>query len=132
MSDARAVWPASIFEIATLRALDARARADLSAAGALSRLRAGQYVYHTYDVADAIFVVVEGVVDVHDAGGTTLKRARKLEAFGEDALTRISSRRTHAAVCVEDTTVARLPSAVLARAFGRLGVPLATSPRFAA
>ncbi len=125
-------WPVAIFGVSLLRDLDARARREIAAAGSISRFAAGQYVYRASDASDALFVVVDGEVEVRDEGGLVVNRARSLDVLGHDAIVRVSSRRRRSAVCVTAATIARVPADVLARGLGRLGISVASDPRWSA
>jgi Fe-S-cluster-containing dehydrogenase component/CRP-like cAMP-binding protein len=109
-----------------LRELDAAGRAQVEAAGALRRLVQGARVFALGDLADAFFVVGEGLVDLRavrrgDAEASALRRAIAGDAVGEEALVRLGARRAAEAVCATSVVVAEVPVAVFRRAAERVG-----------
>jgi Fe-S-cluster-containing dehydrogenase component/CRP-like cAMP-binding protein len=119
-------WPEVVWGAAVLRGLDARARTDLEAAGALRSLRAGERVFAPGEPADALFVVLEGRVALRairrgDRAPTDLREVARGESFGEEAMLRAGIARPMEAVCLEAGRVAVLPTHVLRRAAGRSG-----------
>lgn len=119
------VWRAPV-----LRALDDPARRALSAAGRIRDLPPGHRIFTERDPADALYVVLEGSVELRaqrrgDEAVSRLRTARGGDTFGEEALGGAGSRRGQA--WTEDATrVAELPAALFLRGVGRSGgAPLA-------
>lgn len=107
-------WPLPIFDAPLLRGLDARGREELSAAGSLRRIEAGETVYRRGERRAALFVVAEGAVELE--GGRRLGAG---ESFGEEASIGSGFRTT--ARCVAAGEVAEVPVAMLRRALVRAG-----------
>ena len=120
-------WPDTIWNAPALRGLDARARADIEAAGSLRALSAGDRVYASGEPADAFFVVERGEVHVRavargDEDMHVVREARRGDAFGEEATLRAGGSRRMEAVCAsEEARVAVIPAPVFARAAERGG-----------
>ncbi len=119
-------WPEVVWDVPMLRGLDARARGEIEAAGALRRLRAGATLFRTGDPADAICVVVSGVVSLSgvrrgEAGAAEIRRATAGEVLGEEAIVAAFSTRRLEARAETDAIVAEVPIVVLERAIGRAG-----------
>ncbi len=119
-------WPDAVWDAPILRGLDARARSELQAAGRLIELRAGERVFRAGDPADALYVVASGVCTLiglrrGEAEPTSLRRARKSEVFGEEAIVAAFATRQLEARCESDAIVAEVPLVVLKRAAGRAG-----------
>jgi len=107
-------WPLPVFDAPLLRGLDARGREELSAAGSLRRIEAGETVYRRGERRAALFVVAEGAVELE--GGRRLGAG---ESFGEEASIGSGFRTT--ARCVAAGEVAEVPVAMLRRALVRAG-----------
>ena len=119
-------WPESVWRAAALRGLDARARAEIAAAGSLTRLEPGQLLFQQGEPADAFYVVAEGAIDLRvvkrgESEASVIRRATEGEALGEEATLRIGVSRAMDAVCVERARVASVSMAVFRRATGRVG-----------
>ena len=115
-------WPAIVWSALALRDLDARARGEIAAAGALRRIPARQAAYRDGELAESFFAVVEGVVEVRggeDATARVLREARAGETFGEEAFVGASVLRRGDAVAVGAATVAAIPGALLRRVLAR-------------
>jgi Fe-S-cluster-containing dehydrogenase component len=109
-----------------LRALDARGRADVKAAGKLRRSDAGALIYLPGEPADVLFVLVRGHVRLEQANEGDAPAAgrsvRAGELFGHEALVPFAVRRTRA-VAREVSSVLELPVGVLERVLVRAGFP---------
>ena len=121
------VWPASVWDSPVLRALDARGRAEIEAAGAMRSLVAGEVLFRAGEPADAFFVVAEGELDVRavrrgEADASVIRRASRGDLLGEEATLSAGAARAMDAVCTEAGRVAVVPVAVFRRAAGRGGV----------
>jgi Fe-S-cluster-containing dehydrogenase component/CRP-like cAMP-binding protein len=124
-------WPSIVWNAPALRELDARARAELEAAGRLERLGAGVSAFREGDPAEAFFAVVAGMVEVRAGGegevadapaaqGRALREAHPGETFGEEAFVGgAGALRRGDAVAVRGATVARIPAALLRRVLER-------------
>lgn len=109
-----------------LRGLDARARADIEAAGEVVRLWPGERVYRAGEPADTFFVVEEGAIAVSatprgEEAPRVIREARRGEVFGEEATVRVGGARPMEAACVEPARLARIPVAIYLRAVERSG-----------
>lgn len=125
MTAARALeaWPSVVWDAPVLRAIDARGRREIEAAGGLRALVAGDAVFRAGEPADALFVVAEGAVDVRavrrgEREASVIRRAGRGDVVGEEA-TLGAGARTMDAVCTERGSVAIVPVSVLRRAAGR-------------
>jgi Fe-S-cluster-containing dehydrogenase component len=121
-----AAWPEIVWDAPMLRGLDARARGEIEAAGALRRLRAGATLFSPGDPADAIHVVASGAVSLSgvrrgEAGAAEIRRATPGEVLGEEAIVAALSTRQLEARAETDAVVAEVPLVVLKRAIGRAG-----------
>ena len=119
-------WPAVVWDAAVLRGIDARARAEIEAAGQLRRLRRDEVVYRPGEPADALYVVVEGTCALHavrrgEADASVIRRSARGEIFGEEATVVAFGVRQMEARCEEAGVVAEVPLTVLRRAIGRTG-----------
>ncbi len=117
-------WPDAVWDVALLRGIDARARSEIEAAGALREIRANESVYHAGDPADAVYVVVKGrfalvAVRRGEAEADVIRRAQKGDVFGEEATVVAFGVRQMEARCDETGLVAEVPLTVLRRALGR-------------
>ncbi len=114
------------FRVEPFRALDARGRADLRAAGKLWTLEPGAPIFLAGEPADTLFVVARGAVRLEhdgDGGGPVSGRAvRPGELFGHEALAPFSVRHARA-VASEAASVFELPVSVLKRVLVRAGMP---------
>lgn len=119
------VWAAPV-----MRGLDPAARRTLAAAGRLRAFAPGHVVFGEHDPADAIYVVLDGQVDLcaqrrGDEQRSVLRSARRGDTLGEEALADHGGRRAMALV-VAAARVAELPAALFLRGAGRSGgAPLA-------
>jgi Fe-S-cluster-containing dehydrogenase component len=119
-------WPEQVWSVPILRGLDARARDEIEAAGALRSFDRGAAVYDVGAPADAFFVVVDGHAVVRavrrgDDGATVIRHARPGEAFGEEASLRPGGVRQLEATCEERSRLVEVPVVVYERALGRSG-----------
>jgi len=119
-------WPDAVWDAALLRGIDARARAEIEAAGRLRDLGAGERVYGAGDPADAVYVVVRGrfalaAVKRGEETAAIIRRAQRGDVFGEEATVVAFGARQMEARCEESGTVAEVPLTVLRRALGRAG-----------
>src|SRR3954470_20133543 len=83
-------WPDVVWDTAILRGLDARARAEIEAAGRIRAMRAGELAQKIGEPADSIAVVVKGRVSLvavrrGEAAASVIRRVGPGELFGEDA-----------------------------------------------
>jgi Fe-S-cluster-containing dehydrogenase component/CRP-like cAMP-binding protein len=109
-----------------LRGLDARARAEIEAAGGVRRLRAGETLFAIGDPADALYVVASGSMTLSgvrrgEVAFAVIRRARSGDLLGEEAIVAAFSTRQLEARCESDAVVAEIPLVVLKRAVGRSG-----------
>lgn len=125
---ARARWPDVVWDAVVLRGLDARARAEIEAAGRLLTLKSDETVYRPGEPADALYVVVEGAcvltaVRRGEADASVIRRALRGDVFGEEATVVTFGTRQMEARCAsgEKAVVAEVPLTVLRRAIGRAG-----------
>ncbi len=123
---AESSWPSAVWDVPILRGLDARARTEIAAAGALRRLRAGERVFAPGEPADALFVVESGSVVLEAARRgqdvpSVVRRAGAGDVFGEEAIAARFSTRQLEARCERGATVAVVPLVVLRRAATRAG-----------
>lgn len=119
-------WPDSVWDAALLRGIDARARAEIEAAGRLSEVATGESVYGPGDPADAVYVVVRGrfalaAVKRGEEAAAIIRRAQRGDVFGEEATVVAFGVRQMEARCEEAGVVAEVPLTVLRRALGRAG-----------
>ncbi|MBS2016950.1 MAG: cyclic nucleotide-binding domain-containing protein [Deltaproteobacteria bacterium] len=119
-------WPDAVWDAALLRGIDARARAEIEAAGRLRELRAGEHVYRPGEPADAVYVVVSGrfvlaAVRRGEEKTAVIRRAQQGDVFGEEATVVAFATRQAEARCEEAGRVAEVPLVVLRRAIGRAG-----------
>lgn len=123
-------FPESVWDVPVLRALDARSRSELEAAGRLREVREDETVFRAGDPADALYVVIEGACIVSavrrgDTETTVLRRVRAGDVFGEEAIVTGSMGsglvRAFEARAATKTRLAEIPIPVLLRAVGRAG-----------
>lgn len=119
-------WPEVVWDVAVLRGLDARARAEIESSGHLRKMIAGEIVYRPGQPADALYVIVEGAcvlsaVRRGEAAASSIRRAVRGEIFGEEATVVSFGVRQMEARCDEPGTIAEVPLTVLRRAIGRAG-----------
>jgi Fe-S-cluster-containing dehydrogenase component/CRP-like cAMP-binding protein len=119
-------FPEIVWDSPMLRSIDARARAEIEAAGRLGSFRAGDVVFRPGDPADALYVVVSGAVALAgirrgEADAVVIRRAAKGDVFGEEATVAAFSARQLEARCEAPSQIAELPLTVLRRAAGRAG-----------
>lgn len=117
-------WPDALWRADVLDRLDARARVEIQAAGALVVVEPGTSLFGPGDPADGVYVVARGRVEVSavrrsDGARSRLREVREGELFGEDAIVRVASTRTTHAIATTRATVARVPAGVLLRALTR-------------
>jgi Fe-S-cluster-containing dehydrogenase component/CRP-like cAMP-binding protein len=118
-------FPDVVWDAAILRGLDARARAEIEAAGAVRAFRAGELLYRAGDPADALFVVARGEVAIAgvkrgDAEAGVIRRAKRGEVFGEEATVVAFATRPVEARAEGPVEVAEVPLVILRRALARL------------
>jgi Fe-S-cluster-containing dehydrogenase component/CRP-like cAMP-binding protein len=121
-------WPAAVWESTWLRGLDARARAELEAAGRVRSLARGERLFDAGEPSDTFFVVASGIVEVRavrrgETEARALRRAVAGDALGEHAVVRPSAPRTAEATCVTSAIVAEVPVGLFRRAVARAGGP---------
>jgi Fe-S-cluster-containing dehydrogenase component/CRP-like cAMP-binding protein len=109
-----------------LRGLDARARAEIEAAGTMRRLRAGDVLYQHGDPADSLYVLASGGCTLRgvrrgEAEEAVIRRVARGDVFGEEATVAAFSTRQLEARCDADALIAEVPLVVLKRAVGRAG-----------
>ena len=119
-------WPDVVWDAAVLRGIDARARAEIEAAGRLHSVARGAVVYRAGEPADALFVVVDGACSLvavrrGEADASVIRRAARGEVFGEEASVAAFGVRQMEARCDERGILAEVPLTVLRRAIGRAG-----------
>ncbi|HEY8075590.1 MAG TPA: cyclic nucleotide-binding domain-containing protein, partial [Labilithrix sp.] len=119
-------WPDVVWNTALLRGLDARARAEIEAAGSIRTLRKGDTVHRAGEPADAIGVVIAGRVALAavrrgEAEASVIRRVAAGETFGEEATVAQFATRQLDARCDEAGSIAEIPLVVLRRALGRAG-----------
>jgi Fe-S-cluster-containing dehydrogenase component/CRP-like cAMP-binding protein len=119
-------WPRSAWESPWLAGLDAPARAQLEAAGAVRSLGQGEALFRAGQPADAFFVVAEGLLELRGSrrgasGVVTVRRAIAGDAVGEDAIVRPGAPRIAEATCATDAVVVEVPLGVFRRAAARAG-----------
>jgi Fe-S-cluster-containing dehydrogenase component/CRP-like cAMP-binding protein len=119
-------FPEAVWDVPILRGLDARARAEIEAAGRVRRVRAGDVVRRAGEPADAIHVVTKGRVTLSavrrgETASSIIRRVGPGEMFGEEATVVDSAVAQLEARCEEDGTIADVPVVVLRRALGRAG-----------
>jgi Fe-S-cluster-containing dehydrogenase component/CRP-like cAMP-binding protein len=117
-------WPESVWSAPPLRPLDARARAEIEAAGALRAFARGERVFEAGQPADAFFVVAEGKVGVRavrrgEVDATVLREIAQGESFGEEGSLRPGGTRHMEASALAASRVAEIPLGVFRRALGR-------------
>jgi Fe-S-cluster-containing dehydrogenase component/CRP-like cAMP-binding protein len=117
-------WPESVWSAAPLRPLDARARAEIEAAGALTSFARGERVFRAGQPADAFFVVAEGKIGVRavrrgEVEATVLREIAQGESFGEEGSLRPGGTRHLEASALADSRVAEIPLTVFRRALAR-------------
>ena len=126
VTNATARWPDVVWDAAVLRGLDARARAEIEAAGRVRPMRRGDVLYRAGDPADALYVVIEGACSLAavrrgEADASIIRRAARGETFGEESTVVAFAVRQAEALCEEAGAVAEVPLSVLRRAMGRAG-----------
>lgn len=128
LSGARARWPDVVWDAVVLRGLDARARAEIEAAGRLRTLKDDEIVYRAGEPADALYVVIEGACALSairrgEAEASVIRRAGRGDVFGEEATVVAFGVRQMEARCAsrEKAVIAEVPITVLRRAVGRAG-----------
>jgi Fe-S-cluster-containing dehydrogenase component len=108
------------------RALDARGRADVRAAGKLRRHGVSSVVFHAGAPADSLFLLAEGVLRLEaaalPAARGSARTVRAGELFGDEALVPFAVRRSRAIV-VEIAELFELPVGVYRRVLVRAGLP---------
>jgi Fe-S-cluster-containing dehydrogenase component/CRP-like cAMP-binding protein len=109
-----------------LRGLDARARTEIEAAGAVRSLRAQDVLFRHGDLADALYVVASGVCTLSgvrrgEDAAVVIRRARTGDVLGEEATVAAFSTRQLEARCEADAVVAEVPLVVFRRAAVRAG-----------
>ncbi|MBX3230967.1 MAG: cyclic nucleotide-binding domain-containing protein [Labilithrix sp.] len=119
-------WPTVVWDASLLRGLDARARAEIEAAGRVRRLAKDELLFRHGDPADALFVVASGSCALSgvrrgDDDAAVIRRARRGDVLGEEATVAAFSTRQLEARCEEEAVVAEVPLVVLRRAVGRGG-----------
>jgi Fe-S-cluster-containing dehydrogenase component/CRP-like cAMP-binding protein len=119
-------WPESVWNVPMFRGLDARAHAEIQAAGAVRRLRAGEVLFASGEPADALFVVASGSMTLSgvrrgEAAPSVIRRVRTGEVLGEEATVAAFTTRQLEARCDSDAVLAEIPLVVLKRAAGRAG-----------
>ena len=117
-------WPELVWSAPILRGIDARGRAEIEAAGALTTFARGEVVFRPGQPADSFFVVAEGhlhvrglrrgEVDLH-----VVRHARAGDAFGEESSLYAGGTRQMEAACEERSRVAEIPLTVFRRAIER-------------
>jgi Fe-S-cluster-containing dehydrogenase component/CRP-like cAMP-binding protein len=117
-------WPEIVWSAAALRPLDARARAEIEAAGVLRRVGQGEAVFSAGQPADAFFVVAEGRVGVRavrrgEVTATVLREIAEGESFGEEGSLRPGGTRHMDAAALAPCRVAEIPLTVFRRALER-------------
>ena len=117
-------FPAVVWDAAILRGLDARAKAEIEAAGTLRSLRAGDVLYEAGDPADGLYVVADGEVAISgmkrgDAEERALRRAKRGDVLGEEATVVAFATRPSSARAETNALVAEVPIVVLRRALAR-------------
>ncbi len=117
-------WPESVWSAAPLRPLDARARAEIEAAGALRSFARGERVFRAGQPADAFFIVAEGRVGVRavrrgEVETTVLREIAEGESFGEEGSLRPGGTRHLEASALTESRVAEIPLTVFRRALAR-------------
>jgi Fe-S-cluster-containing dehydrogenase component len=125
---AKARWPEMVWDAVVLRGIDARARAEIEAAGRLLTLKSGDIVYRAGEPADALYVVIDGACELTairrgEAEASVIRRAGRGDVFGEEAtVVAFGVRQMEARSAPRETTVvAEVPLTVLRRAIGRAG-----------
>jgi Fe-S-cluster-containing dehydrogenase component/CRP-like cAMP-binding protein len=115
-------WPGVVWTAPALRDLDARAQAEIAAAGAIRRIPARDWAYRAGDPAESFFVVVEGAIHVHAQTDDRRapREAGKGETFGEEAFVGEGVLRRGDAVAANGATVAAIPASLMRRALARL------------
>lgn len=113
-------WPARVWDSPWLRDLAGPARATLEAAGEVRKVAPGAAVFAPGDVADAFFVVVEGLVDLRgvrrgEATPRVLRRAGPGDVFGEESVIRPGTPRVSEAQSTASALVVRVPAGVYRR-----------------
>lgn len=119
-------WPEVVWDAPMLRGLDARARSEIEAAGTMRNLRAGEVLFEPGDPADALFVVASGTCTLAgvrrgEAEAAVIRRARRGDVLGEDAIVAAFTTRQLVARCEAAAAVAEVPLVVLKRAASRAG-----------
>ena len=125
-------WPPALFTAPLLRGLDGGARRTLMAAGRLRALAAGAVLFDAGELADSVFVLESGELELWQSAGATqpaalTRVARPGETVGEEAALPGARRRARA-VARGPLRCAELPVALLRRAFGRSGDDLREVP----
>jgi len=119
-------WPEVVWAAAPLRGIDARARAEIEAAGRLVATLPGQVLFRAGDPADSLFVVVGGAFSLvalrrGETAPSVIRRAARGDVFGEEATVTSFGARQMDARCDEPGQIAEVPIAVLRRALVRAG-----------
>jgi len=119
-------WPGVVWGAAILRGLDERGRREIEAAGKLHEKVLGERLYADGDAADAVYVVVQGEVEIVGlARGERARQERRRavagDALGEEALLGAHAVRDGGASCTSAAIVAEVPFGVLSRALVRAG-----------
>jgi CRP-like cAMP-binding protein len=125
---AKARWPEMVWDAVVLRGIDARARAEIEAAGRLLTLKSGDIVYRAGEPADALYVVIDGACELTairrgEAEASVIRRAGRGDVFGEEAtVVAFGVRQMEARSAPRETTIiAEVPLTGLRRAIGRAG-----------
>jgi Fe-S-cluster-containing dehydrogenase component/CRP-like cAMP-binding protein len=123
-----AVIPDDAWRAPLLRGLDPLARSIIAAAAQVRLVPAGAPLFGEDDDGDAIFVVLEGAVELvsvrrGEDTARTLRTAGRGDTVGEDAI--LGRRRGATARAREPTRVLAIPANLLRRGSGRSGAELA-------
>jgi Fe-S-cluster-containing dehydrogenase component len=119
------MWPEQVFRAPLLRDLDERGRRELTQAGTLLEVAAGETLFEAGARGDSLYVVAAGAVALSgrrrgDAADGEIRRAGAGESFGEESSVGATFRATARGV-EPGTVVARIPVAMFRRALGRAG-----------
>ena len=109
-----------------MRGLDARARAEIEAAGELREVNEGDLVYRAGDAADAFCVLAQGACELRavrrgEQAASVIRRVMPGEVFGEEATLRAAASRAMEAAVTSSAKVAIVKATVFRRAAGRVG-----------
>ncbi len=123
-----AVIPDDAWRAPLLRGLDPLARSTIAAAAQVRSVAAGAQVFGEDDDGDAVFVVLDGAVELvsvrrGEDTARTLRTAGRGDTIGEDAI--LGRRRGATARAREPSRVLAIPAALLLRGSGRSGAELA-------